>query len=185
VNPVYSHEWNASGNSEIRLQISRRETPTLPTERRSQSEQSYFKQLAFAPTDILCLSLPEIIAEKIRASYQRNKARDAFDLGMLVTRPLDQALIRRLVVLKIWQARDRFDPAMLIGKFSDGAQFDWNDLNDLVHRDARIEPQKKCHDCASGLRFLVDLSPEEHMLAVDPHQKQQALWEKLRGELLK
>jgi predicted nucleotidyltransferase component of viral defense system len=184
VNPVYSHEWNTSGDSEIRLQISRRETPTLPTERRSQSEQSYFKQLAFAPTDILCLALPEIIAEKIRASYQRNKARDAFDLSMLVTRPLDQALIRRLVVLKIWQARDSFDPAMLIGKFNDGAQFDWNDLNDLVHRDARIEPQKICHDCASGLRFLIDLSPEEQMLAVDPHQKQQALWEKLRGDLL-
>src|SRR5881409_3437579 len=156
----------------------------MPTERRLQCEQSYFRLLPFAPADILCLALPEIIAEKIRATYQRNKARDAYDLGMLVTRPLDQALIRRLVVLKIWQARDSFDPAVLIGKFNDGTQFDWNDLNDLVHRDASIEPQKICHDCASGLRFLIDLSPQEQMLAADPHQKQQALWEKLRRELL-
>jgi len=35
VNPTYSHEWNEAG-SEIKLQISRRETPTLPTELRQQ-----------------------------------------------------------------------------------------------------------------------------------------------------
>ena len=82
VNPTYSHNWNASGVSEIRLQVSRRETPTLPTERRSQIEQSYFKLLPFTPADIICLSLAEIVAEKIRACYQRNKARDIYDLGM-------------------------------------------------------------------------------------------------------
>jgi len=37
VNPTYSHDWN-QGESEIKLQISRRETPTLPTERRPQIE---------------------------------------------------------------------------------------------------------------------------------------------------
>jgi Nucleotidyl transferase AbiEii toxin, Type IV TA system len=42
VSPTYFHDWNASGVSEVKLQISRRETPTLPTERRPQIEQSYF-----------------------------------------------------------------------------------------------------------------------------------------------
>src|SRR6266446_5006412 len=116
VNPTYSHDWNMSGVSEVKLQISRRETPTLPTERRPQIEQSYFKLLPFAPTDIICLALPEIIAEKIRACYQRNKARDICDLGTYAMRPLDQALIRRLVVLKLWQARDTFVPERLIRK---------------------------------------------------------------------
>jgi predicted nucleotidyltransferase component of viral defense system len=74
VNPSYVHEWNAGG-SEIRLQISRRETPTLPTERRPHVEQSYFQYLPFAPVAITSLALPEINAEKIRACYQRNKAR--------------------------------------------------------------------------------------------------------------
>jgi predicted nucleotidyltransferase component of viral defense system len=184
-NPTYTHDWNGSGDSEIKLQISRRETPTLPTDRRPQCEQAYFKQLPFTPADILCLALPEIIAEKIRACYQRNKARDIYDLGMLVTRPLDQALIRRLVVLKLWQARDKFDPARLMKKFEDGADFDWDDLKDLLHRDAKIEREKISADCASGLRFLADLSPEELTLANDPHQRQQAVWEKLRLELLK
>lgn len=122
VNPAYAHEWN-QGDREIRLQISRRETPTLPTERRAQIEQSYFQHLPFAPVEINCLALPEILAEKIRACYQRSKARDIYDLGTFATRPLDQPLVRRLVVLKLWQARDRFDPALLMRKFQDGREF--------------------------------------------------------------
>lgn len=119
VNPTYSHEWN-QGDSEIKLQISRRETPTLPRERRAQIEQSYFRFLPSAPTDLICLGLAELLAEKIRACYQRNKARDIYDLGMFATRPLEHALISRLVVLKLWQARDSFDPAQLMQKFRDG-----------------------------------------------------------------
>ena len=31
VNPTYTHSWNSSGESEVKIQISRRETPTLTT----------------------------------------------------------------------------------------------------------------------------------------------------------
>ncbi len=54
VNPVYSHDWNTSGVSEVKLQISRRETPTLPPVRLPQIEQSYFRFLPFAPAEIMC-----------------------------------------------------------------------------------------------------------------------------------
>jgi hypothetical protein len=73
VNPTYSHNWNASGVSEIKLQVSRRETPTLPTERRSQIEQSYFNychsrpQTSFAsrwPKSLLRKSAPVISGTK-------------------------------------------------------------------------------------------------------------------------
>jgi predicted nucleotidyltransferase component of viral defense system len=74
--------------SEVRLQVSRRETPTLPTKRLPQIEQSYFRFLPFVPAEITCLALDEILAEKIRACYQRNKARDIYDLGVFATRPL-------------------------------------------------------------------------------------------------
>jgi predicted nucleotidyltransferase component of viral defense system len=180
VNPTYAHEWNGAGDSEIKLQISRRETPTLAPERKAQCEQSYFELLPFAPAEINCLALPEILADKIRACYQRNKARDIYDLGIYATRPLNQPLIRRLVVLKLWQARDTFDPPRLINKFEHGAEFDWDDLRDLVRRDARIDRAKICADCVRGFRFLADLTPEERTLASDPHQREQALWEKLR-----
>jgi predicted nucleotidyltransferase component of viral defense system len=180
-NPVYFHDWNTSGVSEVKLQISKRETPTLPTERLPQLEQSYFKLLPFAPAPIMCLALPEILAEKIRACYQRNKARDIYDLGMFATRPLDHALIRRLLVLKLWQARDTFDPARLIKKFEDGRDFDWDDLRQLLNRAAVIDREKITADCVRGFRFLADLTPEEQVLAGDQHQRERALAEQLRA----
>lgn len=180
VNPAYGHGWNEAG-SEIKLQISRRETPTLATERLAQMEQSYFRFLPFAPAQITCLALPEIIAEKIRACYQRSKARDIYDLGIFATRPLDQALIRRLVVLKLWQARDRFEPDRLLQKFRDGREFDWDDLRDLVRRGAVIDRDRITADCARGFAFLADLSDDERALAGDPYQRQQDVWERVRA----
>ena len=178
VNPAYGHGWN-QGGSEIRIQISRRETPTLPTQRLPHIEQSYFRYLPFAPAEITCLGLSEIIAEKIRACYQRNKARDIYDLGMFATRPLDQALIRRLVVLKLWQARDSFDPARLMRKFQDGRDFDWDDLGQLARRGMAIDRDRITADCARGFLFLADLSEEEQALARDQHQRERGIWERL------
>jgi predicted nucleotidyltransferase component of viral defense system len=183
VNPSYRHDWNASGASEVKLQVSLRETATLATELRPQIEQSYFKLLPFTPADIICLSLPEIISEKIRACYQRNKARDIYDLGMFATRPLDQALIRRLVVLKLWQAGDIFDPERLMQKFQDGRDFDWGDLRELLSRSIVIDRDKMTADCARGFRFLTGLTEEERVLADDQHQRERALAEKLRAGL--
>jgi predicted nucleotidyltransferase component of viral defense system len=180
VNPAYSHEWNQCG-SEIKLQVSRRETPTLPTERRPQIVQSYFRFLPFAPTDIVCLALAEILAEKIRACYQRNKARDVYDLGIFATRPLDQALIRRLVVLKLWQARDTFDPTRLMRKFEDGRDFDWDDLRQLLNRAVVIDPERIAADCVRGFGFLAQLTEDERRLARDQYQREQDAAERLRA----
>src|SRR5580693_2832219 len=181
INPTYSHDWNTSGASEIKLQISRRETPTLRPERRTQIEQSYFRLLSFAPAEITCLALPEILAEKIRACYQRNKARDIYDLGIFATRPLDQALIRRLVVLKLWQAQDIFDPARLMQKFEDGRDFDWNDLRQLLNRAAVIDRETITAGCVKGFGFLADLTDDERTLAGDKYQREQAVAERLRA----
>jgi predicted nucleotidyltransferase component of viral defense system len=183
VNTTYSHDWNAGGASEIKLQISRRETPTLPPERRAQIEQSYFKLSPFAPAEINCLALSEILAEKIRACYQRNKARDIYDLGMFATRPLDQALIRRLVVLKLWQAQDIFDPARLMQKFEDGREFDWDDLRQLLNRAAVVDNKRITADCVRGFGFLANLTDDERTLARDRYQREQTTAEKLRAAL--
>ena len=183
VNPVYVHDWNTGGDSEVKLQISRRETPTLPTEQQAQCGQSYFKHLPFGPVGIACLALPEIIAEKIRACYQRSKARDIYDLGMFAARPLNQPLIRRLVVLKLWQAGDTFEPAALMEKFEDGRAFDWDDLGQLVRKTQAIDPARITADCVKGFAFLADLGPEEQALAADPYQREDALWNKLRENL--
>ncbi|MGA7713504.1 MAG: nucleotidyl transferase AbiEii/AbiGii toxin family protein [Rhizomicrobium sp.] len=183
VNPTYVHEWNPGGQSEVKLQISRRETPTLEPERRQQCEQSYFRRLPFAPVGITCLAFPEIIAEKIRACYQRNKARDIYDLGMFAMRPLNQPLVRRLVILKLWQAQDSFDPVRLMAKFADGQAFDWDDLGQLVRRTQVVNRERIIADCINGFGFLATLTPDELALANDPYQRERALWEKLRIDL--
>jgi predicted nucleotidyltransferase component of viral defense system len=183
VNPTYSHDWNASGVIEVKLQISRRETPTLPTVRLLQIEQSHFKLLPFAPVEIVCLALPEILAEKIRACYQRNKARDIYDLGMFATRPLDQALIRRLVSLKLWQARDTFNPARLLQRFQDSRVFDWDDLGQLVNRAVVIDRDRITADCVRGFGFLASPTDDEMILAQDKYQREQAVADRVRAAL--
>lgn len=182
VSPTYTHEWNRA-DSEIKLQISRRETPTLPTERLPQLPQSYFRFLPFAPTDIVCLAVSEILAEKIRACYQRSKARDIFDLGMFATRPLDRVLVRSLVVLKLWQARDSFDPAGLIRKFEDGREFDWDDLRQLINRAIAIDRDGITDACVRGFAFLANLTEDEQMLAADKYQSERAVAERIRGAI--
>ena len=183
VNPVYGHVWNTGGDSEVKLQISRRETPTLTPDRREQCEQSYFRNLPFAPVDIACLNLSELIAEKIRACCQRNKARDIYDLGIFASRPLDRPLIRRLVVLKLWQAADAFEPAALMEKFADERTFDWGDLRQLVRRAQAIDPGRVTADCVHGFAFLADMTAEEQVLASDRYQRERSLWEQLRSDL--
>ena len=165
------------------IQISRRETPTLPTERWPQIEQSYFRFLPFVPAEIICLAPSEILGGKIRACYQRNKARDIYDLSTFATRPLDQTLIRGLVVLKLWQSRDTFAPARLIRKFEDGRDFDWDDLRQLLNRAVVIDPERITANCVRGFGFLADLTPEEQTLAKDAHQREHVLWETLRAGL--
>ena len=183
VDPVYAHDWNPDGQSQIRLQVSRREAPTLPPSRNAQRVQSYFRHLPFHPVDITCLALPEIIAEKIRACYQRSKARDIYDLSVFATRPLNRPLIRRLVVLKLWQAGDAFDPEAFFEKLADASAFDWEDLRQLIRRSQAIEPEQIIAACLQGLAFLVDLDPAEEALAADPHQRDQASWRILRNDL--
>jgi predicted nucleotidyltransferase component of viral defense system len=183
VNPVYTHEWNQSGLSEVKLQISRRETPTLATEMLPQVEQSYFRFLPFAPAHIRCLALPEILAEKIRACYQRNKARDIYDLGCSLRGPSIRIFIRRLVVLKLWQARDSFIPERLFRKFEDGRDFDWDDLRHLLRRTIEIDKDRISARCIEGFRFLGELTPQEQTLANDGYQREQALWSDLKTQL--
>lgn len=182
VNPTYKHDWNTGGESEIKLQISLRETPTLPTENRAQCEQSYFSHLPFTPIKITSLALEEMIAEKIRACYQRNKARDIYDLGTFATRPLNQSLVRRLVVLKLWQAGDAFDPAKLMTKFEKGTDFDWSDLAHFVRKDQTIDQKEITAACMKGFGFLAEMTEDESALAADAYQREQTLWNKLRTE---
>src|SRR5262249_45520137 len=84
---LYRHFWNDAGR--FRLQVSLRERPTLPARARSMLEQGYFDRVEFPKFDVRSLDPIEMIAEKVRAAYQRTKVRDLYDLYRFASRPFD------------------------------------------------------------------------------------------------
>jgi hypothetical protein len=85
--------------------------------------------------------------------------------------------------LKLWQARDSFDPTRLMQKFSDGRDFDWDDLRRLLNRAVVIDRNRIVTDCLSGFGFLTELTPDEQLLSNDEHQRQRALADELRAAI--
>ena len=114
----YKHAWNDAGH--FRLQVSLRERPTLPVVAGAMKAQAYFNHLEFELFDVRALEAVEMIAEKVRAAFQRVKVRDLYDLHRFATMPFNGELLRRLAVLKLWQARDPFDPEALFEKIRGG-----------------------------------------------------------------
>lgn len=78
---LYRHAWNDAGR--FRLQVSLRERPTLPVVEAAMQHQGYFDQLEFDVFELRSLDVVEMIAEKVRAAYQRVKVRDLYDLNRL------------------------------------------------------------------------------------------------------
>jgi predicted nucleotidyltransferase component of viral defense system len=176
--PNYRHDL---GNGVLKLQVSNRETPTLPPDSRRQLEISYFKLLPFKPADLNCLRIEEILAEKIRATYQRNKPRDIWDLDNFAGRPFHEPLIRKLVIIKLWQARDSFSPDRWNTKLADAKAWDWDDLRQLV-RGGVPDPAQMLERCARRFAFLADIDADEAALAEDPYQRKQDIHQKLVAE---
>jgi len=176
--PNYRHDL---GNGVLKLQVSNRETPTLPPDSRRQLEISYFKLLPFKPADLSCLRIEEILAEKIRATYQRNKPRDVWDLDHFANRPLPEGLIRKLVIIKLWQVRDSFSSDRWNAKLNDARAWNWDDLRQLV-RGGVSDPKLMLERCAKRFAFLADMNADEAALAADFYQRKYDIHQKLISE---
>lgn len=180
---AYEHEWNDKGV--FKLQISLREKPTLPLSPATPIAQEYFKELEFKPRPVKSLIPIEMIAEKTRAAFQRSKVRDLYDLSQFAASPFDGELLRGLVVLKLWQSKDPFDPEALFKKIR-GAEYDWEDLNRLVRPAERPDAEtvmsfvEKRYEV---LRQLTDL--ERKVIADSKSGRNGPLAQRLRAEILK
>ena len=84
-------------------------------------------------------------------------------------------------MLKLWQARDTFDPARPMRKFEDGRDFDWDDLGQLRRRTIAIDRDRITGDCVRAFGFLADLTDDEHTLARDQYQREHVVAERLRA----
>ncbi len=159
----YHHAWR-KGFFEFDLSL--REAPILPLVQFPLINQSYFKYLEFSPPLIKSFQLEELLAEKIRATYQRARARDVYDLELYALKPLRLDVIRPLVVLKFWNVRSEFAPQ----RFFDNLQtsrYDWADLQDLISRDRHIDHKRLLQRCLKRYKFLENLTDDERSLLKD------------------
>lgn len=173
--PRYQHALNSGV---LKLQVSHREIPTLPPNARRQLEISYFKLLPFKPADLHCLRIEEILAEKIRATYQRNKPRDIWDIDNFAGRPFNEPLIRKLVIIKLWQARDSFSSDRWNSKLNDASAWHWDDLRQLISGGVS-DPERMLKRCAKRFAFLAEMNADEAALAADPYQRKHDIHQKL------
>jgi len=172
----YSHSWNPSAH--FALDVSLREEPILGTQTVSLIIDAYFRYLDIKPPAVTTLHFEEIIAEKIRASYQRTTARDLYDLFQFEQRPFDRDRVRTLAVLKCWLVGDSFDPHRFLANIQSG-RYEWGDLARLVRSDHRPRAETVIQRCLEGYRFLQDLTTHEVELAMDPYRRQQHLFHKI------
>ena len=68
----------------------------------------------------------------------------------------------------------------LPGDRTDGRDFDWDDLRQLLNRAVVIDSDRVTTDCLRGFGFLAELAPDEQVLSSDKHQRERALAEELR-----
>jgi len=178
---TYSHAWNDAGR--FRLQVSLRERPTLPVVPMVMKHQAYFNHLEIDLFEVRSLQAIEMIAEKLRAAYQRAKVRDLYDLHCFATKPFDGELLRRMAVLKLWQARDPFDPGAFFERLR-GGSYDWDDLRRLVRTSEAIEPEQIIRSVEKRFAVLNQLTELEKQLIADAKSgRNEPLAARLRGEI--
>jgi predicted nucleotidyltransferase component of viral defense system len=161
----YSHDWN-SDNFEI--EVSFREKPILPVVELSILEEVYFRYCGFEPFEVPCLQKLEVLAEKIRASFQRIRARDLFDLYLFATTPgsYDKSKVKALAVIKCWNSMDPFDPNRLMAEISKG-KYNWNDLQRLVRPHMLATQKKIIRTVLSHYKYLTNLDGDLVRIVAD------------------
>lgn len=180
--------WQSRADNVLAFECSLRRPVLLPKEIRVLRTESWFKHLEFTPAEIPVLRLEEAAAEKVRAAFQRNNARDIYDLyqyGQLVFNP---ELVRMAAVLKCWQDRGlyngatNFDPAEFLAKLIP-SNYAWDALKDQVAPHAWMEPAQLLANVRQRYEFLSGITEQEQVLCHDRWQKNQKLHDVLWAEL--
>ena len=133
---------------------------------RPMQPQAYFAHLEFDPFEVRTLETIEMVAEKVRASYQRSKVRDLYDLFRFATTPFDGEVLRRLVVLKLWQVQDPFDPDRFFERLR-GESYDWADLRRLIRAGEGLDADSILGRIEARFAVLRDLTELEREVIAD------------------
>jgi len=178
---TYSHAWNDADR--FRLQVSLRERPTLPVTPMAMKHQDYFNHLEIDLFEVRCLQMIEMIGEKVRAAYQRAKVRDIYDLYCFAATPFNGEILRRMAVLKLWQARDPFDPDAFFERLR-GGNYDWEDLRRVIRTSEAIEPDRIIQSVENRFAVLRQLTALEQEIIADAKSGwNERLADRLRAEI--
>ena len=175
---AYEHSWNRAN---FWFQASFRERPFLPPRSLPLQDELYFRYMEFGPFEVPCLRIEELLAEKIRAAFQRTSARDIYDMYLMSRVPHDRELVRMLVVLKLWNVRAPFDPKALLEKITVN-RYNWDDLRALVSGGKMPAPSKLVSEIAEEYGHLLRLNDRLRAVAADSKSHRQR---ELVAELIK
>jgi len=174
----YAHSWN---KGEFMIEVSYREMPVLPPKEFLLFDEMYFKYCEFPRFSVVCLQKEELLAEKLRAAFQRIRSRDLFDLYLFAGRPFDKDLVRKLVVVKCWNVREPLNPEELLSKIS-SADYDWDDLQRLVRKGDLPSQGVVTRTVMKEYAFLKDLDSQLLKIVKDSKShRERKLVDKLLG----
>jgi hypothetical protein len=117
------------------------------------------------------------------SNFQRAKVRDLYDLHRFAVTPFDGELLRRMVVLKLWQVCDPFDPERFFARLR-GGRYDWADLQRLLRSSERVETEELLRSIETRFAALRDLTELEHEIIADAKSGwNEPLAQRLRTEI--
>jgi len=149
----YTHSWNSG---EFMFEVSFREKPLLPLDELPLIDEMYFKYCEFPRFPVRCLHKEELLSEKLRAAYQRFRARDLYDLYLFADRHFDKSLVQKLAVIKCWNVHEPFNPKKLLDSIAE-SKYDWTDLERLVRKGGLPSQEAVVGKVLKAYAFLADM----------------------------
>jgi len=176
----YSHDWN---KGQFKLEVSFREKPILKVLPFRILEELYFRYCEFKSFEVPCVKMEEVLAEKIRATYQRMSARDLYDLYLFVDEPYDRELVSRLAVLKLWEAREPFDPDTFLLRVEQ-ERLSFSELRNLVRTGLLPSRENIVRAILDGYSYLKSLDDGLRTIIRDSKtHRRKGLVEELKNRL--
>lgn len=140
----------------------------MPCELRTPIPLPVHNGYEFEPPTIPVPALEEALAEKLAAWRRRRKMRDLYDLYWFGRGALDEALVRRVLVLKVWHdvvddglGTAPFDPAEIVAAV-DADRLPSEEIGLLTQP---VEPAKWLAVVCDRYRFVADLDDNERQVA--------------------
>ncbi len=173
---TYKHAWVTNGK--FSFQVSFRAKPILSVQPASFIKERYFQWLGIEPPLVPTLNLHEIIGEKVRASAQRSRIRDLYDLYQFASLKYDRNIVRRIAILKCWETNYAFDPVAFLQNLPK-KQYDWADLERLVKHSKALTPLVVFETIQQSYSFLMEMNKDEAALAKDPYRRERKVYQRL------